>query len=214
MFSVKKIVFNLFGSFYQSNDSYKENDPQNEDRGILQRYHEMLGDEVDANILTKTNDIFKNIVNPDTMLQEFIPIAEAKNGLAENIFESIALRRKMLRHLKQLNRNRGKFINYQYLFGLLGFDVSIVETYPSGTFDSGTFDSNLFDSFYSNRAEYVITLTCRTPFGITPIIEKQVLKIVRFNNPIHARLTQIIYANFVSLTLDFDELDFDQLDFN
>ncbi len=213
MFSIKEIIWELFGNFYQANDSYTENDPANQNRGLLQRYYESLADELDANLIPKINLLIDKTRLPKDIVNTLVPIRELSLGLQTNLYEDLALRRKLLQYLKKCHRNRGTFQNYIFLFGLLGFDVEIDENYINGTWDDGTWDSGYWDSYLNINNTYTLTLTCRTPFVITSAIESQVQRIIEYNNPIYAQVSEVIYQNNLTTT-DYNDADYDSQDYN
>lgn len=212
MTTLKDVIFKAFGSYFTSNDSYQENDPLNLKRGIWQRYQEMLAKETDDNTIPKITNLLPNAIVPKMLIDNFIPLREQHYGLAEKIYDSLDIRRKCLQYLPKLNRNRGTKQNYVFLFGLLNFDVEITEYYETGGWDTGFWDTSFWDSYLSVSTYYDLVLTCRYPFFITPEIEAQVARIIRYNHPIHARVGTITYLNVQ--TIEYNSTDYNSTDYN
>lgn len=184
--SIEQNVFNLFGDYLALNDINQELDPQSQGRGFLQRYYEMLGEELDIFLLPKIDNLVAHTHLPPDIVDTLVPIRERSLGLDEPLYDSMALRKKLLKYLKKCNRKRGTFDNYIFLFGLLGFDVTITETYNNGRWDDGFWDTGFWDSYANINASYLLSLIPRFVFPITPNIQQQIQRIIKYNNPIHA----------------------------
>jgi hypothetical protein len=193
---IKPKIFNFFGSYFTENDTYKENDPENENRGILQRWQELLAQENDNFLVTKLNNFLIDVCDYHTLQTDFIPLRELESGLTEPLYDSIADRIWLMPYITRIHSNRGTLQNYIFLLGRLGFNVQVNESYVKGSLDSGTFDSGTLDTFSDNGASYELVLINRFDFPITPEIEAQVQRIITYNNPIHARITDVKYLGF------------------
>lgn len=211
---IKETIFSYFGNYFQLEDTYKENDPQNLKRGVFQRYQELLGSEFDLNLLPKIDNILENTKIPKTIINTFVPLREQSFGLIFNLYNDIDKRKKLLQYIHKIHKNRGTKQNYIFLLGFLNFDVQVNEFYNTGSFDDGNFDSGVLDTFKNIKCKYDLVLTCRFPFLVDDDIQSQVWRIIRYNHPIHAQIRSVVYLGASGVTSDFDEADFDLNDFN
>lgn len=205
MINWKKRVWLFFGKTYNSID--KEGAVDSDGKGILQRFNEIIGEDIDENIEPMIANLVDNTLIADTMLERFIGTLENTLGLNMVLLFNNAMRKRVLKIAFHLYKIRGTSLGYEVLFRLLGFgpDFEIVETFPEYSWDSPvTLDDPIrrFDSGgrCAGCSGYEIHLT--GSITITPEILRGIQETIRFNEPINARLLGIFY-NDVNL---FNEL--------
>jgi hypothetical protein len=189
-------MFNLwqyFPYFVRKNDSYKDTDG----KGLFQRYNEIIEEDINVNIYPIMSSIIDNLLIASTMLDRFVADLESTVGVHLRFSDLISLRKNILKYIFYFYKIKGTKRGYEVLLRWLGFDtVEITEFYETGGLDSpNDFDDSIrrFDSGgkCNGCSEYQITLTGSLP--ITADLIRFVTNIVKFNEPINARLRKIIY---------------------
>lgn len=190
MFSLKNIIFDLYGSRDRKNDINKDVNY----KGLHQRFNELLAGDLDDNEINLINKIVENTVNPATALVRFLPNLEYQFGIpAFNSNDD--MRRKFLCYIIRLNPYKGTKLGYIYMLRLLGFSgANFIEHSNNFGFDSPiTFDDpvRFFDMGCRGCSDYEIdvlgTLT------LTPALTESIKAIIKYNEPINADLISLKY---------------------
>lgn len=186
----------IFGMFFTLFDKVQDANKNAENKGTLERYCELIGEDLDNNLIPFIDNAHDNLIVPLTMLQRYI--ADREISLGNNVLflgTDDPMRRRIIKHWHKYVQAKGTLTNYNAMFAMLGVTATINENLNAGGFDSPTtFDSDTRPTFDSGRCrpctEYDIVLT-GPPLSIE--IYNAILSIVLFNEPINARLTDITY---------------------
>ena len=186
----------IFKTFFTLFDKVQDANKNAEDKGTLERYCELIGEDLDDNLIPFIDNAHDNLIVPLTMLQRYI--ADREISLGNNVLflgTDDPMRRRIIKHWHKYVQAKGTLTNYNAMFAMLGVTAVINENLSGGGFDSPTtFDSDTRPTFDSGRCrpctEYDIVLTGPP---LTVEIYNAILSIVLFNEPINARLTNITY---------------------
>lgn len=189
MFKLKNIIFSFFGAKDWTNDINKDAN----NKGLHQRFNELLAEDLDDNELDLINKLVENTQNPNSLFPKYIAYKEQEFGMP--IFSSnIDIRRKALKFIKKINTMKGTKAGFYYTFQMLGFTNSVInEIPPVFGFDKSTFDnpSRRFDQKCKSCSNYSIDL-----FGslaVTPELIQSILTVITYHQPINAKLLNISY---------------------
>lgn len=215
-FSLKDIIFDFFGIKDKLNDLFKDVNG----KGLHQRFNEMLAEDLDENEIDKTNNVVKYTCDPQECMEKFLFYKEQAFGGLYAISSNPIIRRKILSFAVYLNRIKGTEESYQIPILLLGFTtVEIHEFDATNGFDSPTtFDDEerVFDMKCAGCGKYRINIT--GTISMTAGLLNSIINIVKYNEPINAKLENIYYNGSPAVVDDsggdFDENDFDENDFN
>lgn len=190
-FNLKDIIFNkLFSNF-----DIREDINKIDGRGLNQRYNEMLGDDLDINLVSRITNLIENTIIPNSAFIRFVPYLETLLGL-EKLVDDITIRRKLLSNIISIYKVKGTLISYEILYKSLGFEtVELERLNQSFGFDSVvTFDDNIrrydFGKCF-NCVDYDLKLT--GDIQITEDLVETIRKAVKIVEPIYANLNNIIY---------------------
>jgi hypothetical protein len=195
--SLKDKIWPLFGRWEDKRDSYKVGG-----KGINQRYNEILADEFDTETLPYIENLVSNLMDPDTLLDRFIPLWE--DAFNTPIFdEDLDLRRKVLRYSVQLNKVAGTELGYKFLFRQIGIDCQVLELHNYSSFDIGKKFDNPFRTLdgspeYEFQTPYKLILSGQAL--LPEQIENIISVVVKANEPVDAK-----YVGYVYTTLDVPE---------
>lgn len=209
---IKERIWSLFGIDYNQRDSYKDTN----DRGFLQRYNEMLAEDMDTHILPKVEQLIDRLLMPHRMDNKFIGHLEGSRGVNVVIdFSDNELRKVVLQIIIQVNRIKGTKLSYEVMLRLLGFDtVEVIEDFTIYSFDSPvTLDDEVRRLDSGGRCapctDYDINLTGAVP--MTATLLSQIKTVIDYVEPINAKLRKIYYEGFditdggvVFFILDFE----------
>lgn len=205
--------------FFTATDKRTDINKDSSGKGTLERFNALVGEYIDDEIYPLVDSIMANLYDPNSNFDRFIPVLEEMVGFHyENRLiyfdNSTYWRRRLLQGALKRYSIKGTIRGYVVLFRMLGLEAVITYSNVGGSFDTGTFDDPLktFDSFTFTvgASGYTVNLTGSVPYTD---VEQAVLNIIKFNEPINAHLTEIIYNNVpIVVGADFD-LDFD-LDFD
>lgn len=201
MFSLKNIIYDLFGYLDKYEDLYKDVDQ----KGLHQRFNELLAQDLDDNEIMAVNLLVENTQNPFLCLNKFIPYRESSFGMP-SFSSDLTLRRKFISFIKEVNRRKGTKSSYEMMFSFVGITAVLTEIQPTYGFDSaGTFDdsSRVFDQKCKGCSGYELELTAS--LVLTPELLYTIGRIVAYCEPINARLLNITY-NINPITIgDFSD---------
>lgn len=159
MFSLKNIIFGLFGKADKIADKYKDASG----KGINQRYNELLAEEADQYTINAINDFIDNTIVPYRLLEKFIPYMEFNLG-APFIITDPEVRRKLLRFLLRIYSIKSTIPSYDIMFRILGFTVDYYVTA-----NSTLVNNNLYILTNPDGTVYPFgSGTCIINNGITP----------------------------------------------
>ena len=186
----------IFGMFFTLFDKVQDANKNAENKGTLERYCELIGEDLDDNLIPFIDNAHDNLIVPLTMLQRYI--ADREISLGNNVLflgTDDPMRRRIIKHWHKYVQAKGTLTNYNAMFAMLGVAATINENLNQGGFDSPTtFDSDTRPTFDSGRCRpctgYDIVLTGPP---LSTEIYNAILSIVLFNEPINARLTNITY---------------------
>lgn len=190
MFLLKDIIFDLFGFRDRKEDINKDVN----NKGLHQRFIELLAEDLDDNELSLINNLIENTLNPNTAFVRFLPNLEYTFGTPAFSSDAV-MRRKILTFIARVNPYRGTKLGYILILRLLGFTgANFIENNNSYGFDSPiTFDDPIrfFDMKCKGCSSYEIdvlgTLT------LTPALIQSIKEIIKYNEPINADLISLKY---------------------
>lgn len=198
--TIKEFIWDLFPHFYKEFDTYKDG----EGKGLLERFIKIFGEEVDdevLNILDEDSDDYyqKNLI-PLQADEKFINILAIFLGNPPSILETLEYS-KLLQYIVYIYKLKGTKLAYHLFLNLLGFTVVIEEFDPEETTYENIYDNSLlYDelNYYDDESSTCATAYCSdykltlTPINegtvLTEELENQIKTIVRFIEPINARL--------------------------
>lgn len=196
----KDFLFSRLPVYFYKNDSYK--DPNN--KGLLQRFTEVLGEEIDEEIVTRLEDHLSilNINNSDT---KYLPHIADSLGNPPDINLDVEQYSNLLSFITSYYKIKGTVAGYDFFFSLLNLDVEI-EEFPAVklTMDSGlkmdTTDINSdpykMDDNCAKCTYYDLTFTNREDkdnnIGAFTATNFQNIRLaVLYNEPINAKLLNL-----------------------
>lgn len=136
----KDYIPNLISSYHRENDSYKDT----EGNGILVRFIQAHGEELDE--FVKFSESYLNIRDIDLTEIKFIQLIAHELGNPPDIFLDDDKYRKILRNTVSIYKYKGTRKSFEMFFGVLGFDISIIE------YDSSF--NNVIDIEYDESYNY------------------------------------------------------------
>lgn len=211
---IKEFIFKLFSNYDKTNDTYIDSTG----KGFLERFNLVVANDFDTEIYPKIEYFFENVLNPVSAFEKYLPFLEGGVGNDVLFLSANAdVRRKIQKFILRLYQIKGTVKGYTHLFRLLGFNAEITESWLDYSFDSPiTFDDaeRRFDMQCQGCSKYCINLT-RTGGGVaepTPVEVQAIKNIIKFNEPINAKLDCITFRDTPIDTGDYSYLDFN-LDF-
>jgi len=210
----KNFLFDQLPLYFLRNDSYKDS----QGRGLLERYLEIFGLEID-NKIKPLADNYLDIIDPTTVTAKHLSHLAYSLGNPPDMFQNNpAQYAKLLEHIVSLYKIKGTIESYQLFFFLMGFTVTIIE-FPedvSAQFDIGHIedDIRIFDSGCPGCSDYSLTINqllggatggCQAPLFATlnQTIVDLILEVVKFIEPINARLVGLISGGLVCEEVSF-----------
>lgn len=190
MFSLKDIVFNFFGVRDRTDDLFKDGN----NRGLNQRFNELLAKDLDDNEIQLINLLVENNCDPYQCLTKFLDLREATFAMPTFTGNEYK-RRKIIALISQINKRKGTVYGYTILFYILGFQtVEITEIANIYGFDSPTtFDSpsRRFDMKCHGCLNYTIALT--GTMDMNDALYASIMAVIEYNEPIDADLIELTY---------------------
>lgn len=173
----------------------------------------MLADDLDVNAIALITALQDNTINPDTVLTKYFYYLEQSLGKIIFLKNDVQLRRNVMKYAIEINSIKGTKLSYELLFRLYAnltctFTIlPIIFGFDRWTDTISSFDDNhAFDNEEDNISYYNINL-----FGTEPItidFVKTIYRIIRYCEPINAKLNELKYngelllENAVSFTID------------
>jgi hypothetical protein len=192
--------FKQLPSFFKRNDTYKDSSG----KGLLERYLEIFGEELDAEVVPLIENYIKN-VNPEEVIPKYLTHLAYTVGNPPDLLGDPNKYAKLLKHILTYYKVKGTKKGYEIFFALLGWNVTVIELPPLAyRFDVGlNLDGNnkwaTFDSACPKCSDYELIIwpynaDCSIP-EIPPIdlaLIQLLYSIIYFNEPINATLVAFI----------------------
>ena len=194
-------IFEFFGHADKWNDTYKDANG----KGTLERFNELIGEDIDDNIVPKVEAMVNAIYDPNNAESKFLTLIEKTLGI-EIYSGDDTMRRRLIKNIIKLYQIRGTERVFDILFRWIGIDsytLTIRDENRGFDNDLETLDSvnRTFDSALLNCASIVIELTGTAP--MSPAFVQLVTSILNFNLPITVEVESITY-NGITLTYSFN----------
>ncbi len=199
----QNFFFGKLPVYYKVEDTYKDDDG----RGLLERYLEIFGLELDNDVMPKVEN-YLDIIDPFTTDPKFLNDIAFTLGSPPDLLGDPDKYAKVLAYIISVYKIKGTAQGFQLLFSLLGFNVSVVEYPPTATVlaDESNIadDSLLADNGCPCCSDYELVVGpllnsgntggCQPPTFTTvdQTILATFIKIIEFNQPINANLLGII----------------------
>ena len=187
-FKLKLIIYDYF---YPSD---VVQDINKNPKGTNQRFHEMLADDWDKNLIPYIHNLVNSVYAED-IADNFLSYSEEFWGFSP-IVDDIPTRKKFIKYLPKIYATKGTLVSYNIVFKLLGFEgVEIEELDGELGFDSIVTLDDKNRRFDLNECQpcskYILKI--KGTKQLTEDLYKSVIKAVEFLEPIHAKLYAIMY---------------------
>lgn len=198
--TIKEFIWDLFPVFYKEFDTHKDGNG----KGLFERFIKVFGEEVDEEVINLLNedsdDYYQKNLIPLQSDPKFINILAAFLGNPPSIWDDLEYA-KLLQYIVIIYKLKGTKLAYHLFLNLLGFTVVIEEFDPQELTYENLYDNSLLHdelNYYDDES-----LTCTTAYcsdyklTLTPIdegltltdeLENKIKTIIRFIEPINARL--------------------------
>lgn len=194
MFLLENRIFAYFGIYAKRADTNKDGD----DKGTLERFNELMGKDIDDNLMPLLVNLTKNLYEPKHMIEGYIPFLESMLGfeLGKTLYmgTSADIRRKILPHITKYYNLKGTKRGYELLLGMLGLTITLTEVFGVFGFDSEIgFDDTFrrFDSACPACSDYTLELEGEP--AMTSSLIAAIKSVITFLEPINARLREVTY---------------------
>ena len=186
-------MFEYFGQYYKRLDSNKDV----EGRGTFERFIGIIGDDLDTELVNKSEDLLKNLIVADTFILPYYRYLIGHKGCSLYVGSTEPVMRRMIRVIDTLYRLRGTLKNYTYLFNLIPLTFELVWLKPEIVqgwdtplkFDD---DDRVLDTWTAVTAEeYGIRLTGAE--DMSEDLMAAIKSVIRFNTPFYMRILWIEY---------------------
>ncbi len=203
-------IFTYFSRYEKSSDPNKDVNG----KGTLERYNEIVGVDIDENLIPFIENLVKNVLEPQKCFANFVAVGEADMGVDLLLQDNLTYRRAILSVVSKLYQIKGTLKGYYTLFGKLGWSVVITEFFDDEGFDSPFLFDDFLRTFDMSQcpgcSDYSLAIT--TPSGNPPTSSElaAVYSIIAFNEPINARLRTLTFnGSTLSYSADFNN-DFNE----
>lgn len=190
--NLREKIFSFFSPYDHTIDINKDRN----NKGTNQRYNEVVGKDIDEELLKQIDTLVENNLLPDVAYDKFIPYLEERIGVSVIMGDTIEWRRRVLSHILHWYQIRGTIKAYRLMLSMLGFeDIQITEYFNVSSLDSAfTFDDEyrVFDMSKCNRCVFY-DIKFKGNIPITPELSKAIDSIIKFNEPINARRRSLRY---------------------
>lgn len=188
-------IFSLLPRYFKENDTYKDVN----DKGLLERYLSVFGDEIDEDIIPWISCYLSNL-DASVCDSKFIDHISDSVGNPPDIFQDDEVYRNLLQYVASIYKIKGTVKAYKLFFAILGYDVEIDELphedddmyYDSGgEYDTGEerhhYDRNAcLICYYYNIS--IRPLDTSKQLVISTDILNKLREAIYFNEPINCRL--------------------------
>jgi len=138
-FNFRNWIFSLFPDSIRRDDSYKNN----ENKGLLERYTQVIDHEVDEEIYPHIRDIF-NLLNAKVVDIKYLPYLAYSLGDAP-LTSSTTVNRKLIAWLNTLWAIKGKDEAYAWLGNLFGIRLKPIWTYGARPVRYDNYPLDIYD---------------------------------------------------------------------
>lgn len=208
----KNYIFSLFTRYFIEHDTYKDG----EDKGILERYMAVFGEELDEEVVNQLQ-CYLNIIDAQICDKKYLVHIADVLGNPPDIFMDTQIYRNLLTYVVANYKIKGTKAAYELFFSILGFGVTLTElpilsevsNYDTG----GIYDIGLSESIYDQTecepcSEYDIdfyALDSQTPLNRDTI--DKLRAVIYFNEPINAKLRKFTTQITIEDTLEVEIID-------
>lgn len=196
-FKLKSVIFDYF---YPSDTIQDIN--QNP-KGTNQRFHEMLAEDWDKNLIPYISGLV-DAVYAENINDSFLSYIEDYWGFSP-LSSNIEIRKKFIKYLPKIYATKGTLVSYNIVFKLLGFEgVEIQEINDELGFDSIVALDDKNRKLDKNECQpcsnYILKLKGKQ--ALTEELYKLIIKAIELVEPINAKLFSIMYNDsFVDFTI-------------
>lgn len=193
-FDFKNYLFNALPDYFHEQDTYKNSQGQ----GLLQRFTQVIGLELDRKIVPKIN-CYLEIIDSTICEERFLHHISDTLGNPPDVFQDPAIYRNLLSYIVSVYKIKGTTKAYELFFSILGFGVDIIEYPPADgetNYDQGgNYNTGNELSIY----DHDICLDCKlysiefyplegNSMVVTPAVISKLQAAIEFNEPINAKL--------------------------
>lgn len=216
----KDYMFSLLPWYFKKNDTFKDND----NKGLLERYLSIFGQEIDEEIIPKI-ECYMNIIVAQECESRFLIHLSDVLGNPPDVFNNETQYRNLLAYIVSIYKIKGTKAAYELFFGLLGFTIELVELSVTnaesqynndGSYDTGDSDSIYDQTKCSPCSDYDITFF---PKDLTNLVLSSdtldaLNDAIDFNEPINATLNNLTFAIMVEdiMGVNIVDVETDQVD--
>ena len=158
MILFKTFLFDKLPTYFRRNDSYKDFS----NRGLLERYLEIFGDELDEDIIPEIENVL-DILDAQIAPSKFLTHLSDTLGNPPDLFINEPQYRNILTFIVDFYKIKGTKQGYEFFFGLFGFTIVITElAYNEAYYDNNELydtPNTLGDYLYDNQCP---TCSCYT----------------------------------------------------
>lgn len=195
-----------FPSFFQEQDSYKDSDPENEGRGLLQRFIELFARYTDEELIPAIDNFVENLRDVDLVESDLLPYLEEELGVDLFITQDIPTRRRVLKLFMLIASLKGTKLGYTIAIKAMNFPNLIIYEVDVETY----FDNPLPTAGCNRCVEYDVIVDASLRV-IEPDVVDTLFAIARYNEPIDCKLRFFVYndnniiPNFVTFNYDYGD---------
>lgn len=202
-------LWNKFSEYYHENDNNKDQDPEAQNRGTLQRFLEVFGADITENEIAALEN-FIDELDPYTADDEFLTQIAWALGNPPDILGDTDVYRTILSQIISIYQIKGTKQSYELLFQLLGLSVTLEEFYPADNlyddgliYDDDTEDATTYDFSGCDVtcSDYTLTYDNLPGKATAPMTDDQVAAlmdlITTLIQPVGAKLRSMDYVPVV-----------------
>lgn len=205
----RNFFFSRLPGYFKKNDTYKDNTA----RGLLERYLEIYGTEIDDEIVPFIEN-YLDIVDVTRSDDKFLVHTAYTLGNPPNLYGNTADWYKILKYIVDLYKIKGTAKSYRLWFALWGLHANLVQYRPKEyfydsdnlhdedwTYDSGCPTCSFYEIFVN-----ILTNDCGQGQVYTPLTEEilnLIALLISLNEPINAVLKDIVPTAFLCDTVQF-----------
>lgn len=190
--SYKDTVFSLYGSYVSTQDSYHDA----EGKGLFERFNEILGQDLDDEVITAIQGLLDEMIVPATMQEKFIALLMSQIGFTPVMNISREKKTKLLGMLRTLYDRRGLENCQNTLLSFMG--ITSVEHVGKEVYTVRGLDSTLsldsgrtLDSTKSSTFYYDFKL--KGTEQLSESLIESIMSIIWFNLPYYVILMRVYY---------------------
>lgn len=198
----KTFLFGKLSHYFKREDTFKDGN----DQGLLERYLQVFGDELDENISGDIDD-YLDIIHPLLADEKFLNLIAYNVGNPPDIFNDVDQYRIILSNILSVYKVKGTIQSYQVWFSMLGFDLVVITEFPqlNVIYDDGNLYDNddpatdddetwKYDSYCGPCSEYSISFGTSNNDPIDQTTLDILHKAIPFVEPINAKLRNLIFG--------------------